>query len=514
MSLTFKYKYLPHNRIYISEADSITMELIRRYAVGKNNVTGSCCSLENNLINHLLLELPFTIPRSAQAGYAVQLPRGFDLRPHQEKDLEKIQGQHFVLNANRPGYGKTIEALVWAKNLVGERGRVLVVCPKSIKYQWQAACKQFGIFEDIEVDAWGEGGARSLITNYEQLYDSRRIAQVRGVPWNVVILDEIHKIRNPDLKTKKTGKPTITGIMKTIPAQYKMGLTGSPVYNRPDDIWSIGRWINPWYFGGSYWNFVNVFCEIKEDFWGRKPVGLSKDPMAVQLLQQALDCFMIRNPEVLEGLSVNTVPLVMYHRQEAMYGKIKRLLIEELDQESIKLTSALGQLTKLQQMTSNPELLVGSGGNPKFDWIMDFLENNPEEKIVVFSKFKETIKALDKFLDAKVVCARIYGEIGALQRQFEKDFFIQNKECRAILGTIGALGEGIDGLQKVCTQAIFIDRAWTWEANNQAMRRLHREGQKGFVHIWMLECIQTVDQKVGKTVLKKKEDIRRLLAND
>jgi SNF2 family DNA or RNA helicase len=310
----------------------------------------------------------------------------------------------------------------------------------------------------------------------------------------------------------KKNRKTITGIANELPGVLRIGLTGSPIYDRPDDLFSICNWLNPFYVGSSYWAFVNMFCTVAEDFWGRKPAGLSKDPKKVELLRRVLDCFMVRNAVDLGiGHQEITVPIELEPAQKRVYKDIKRLAVEVLLDQGITVANGVAQLVRLQQVVSNPGLF-NLPGNPKFEWILDFLASNPGEKIVVFSIYRETILAFNEACQKSgFKYVSIHGEVPAKEREENKQIFIRDKDVWVLSGTVGAMGESIDGLQHVCRTVIFIDQDWSPEMNNQAKRRVLRLGQEQFVSTYILEGIGTVDKKVGKVLLSKIADIKEVL---
>jgi SNF2 family DNA or RNA helicase len=211
------------------------------------------------------------------------------------------------------------------------------------------------------------------------------------------------------------------------------------------------------------------------------------------------------------GITEAYVDLEMYAAQKKLYTMVRRLAIEELDQAGISIANAMVQIMKLQQLTTDPGSFEGYiEGNPKFDWITDLLEDNPELKICVFSKFKKAIIALQQKLGNEI-CVTIHGDISAKQREINKNRFIQEPSTRVIAGTIGAMSEGIDGLQKVCHTVVFIDCDWNPESNNQATARVFRQGQEYRVNVYILSCIGTIDKHIGKVARGKMEDIKELI---
>ena len=456
---------------------------------------------------HLLRDTP--LPEGAtNAGVRAQLDsRLFD---YQVSDIRKTIGHEYVLNANPMGYGKTVEALQWCK-AKGHR-TLLIVAPKSTRYQWQKA-----VWDWFDSEAEIGLAPRSLsslvaadvvITNYEPLIvKGAPYAEMRG-GWDCIIADECHRIRNTKAKTAVA--------LRALSALggARIGLTGTPIMNQPDDLWGIGLWLNPSIFGRSYWNFVNQYCKVEENFWGRKVVGASEDPVKRQILKDTLDMFWIRNPQNLfgEGTVIASVPLEMYPQQSKLYRDIRTLALDELDKLDIMIPNAMTQLMKLQQVTTNPQEMLPEIGNIKFEWIRDLLEDNPDLKICVFSKFKQAVKALGKFLtEAGIGVSYIHGDVTAKAREEEKQRFIGDAGVRVMLGTIGAMSEGIDGLQQVCWTTIFLDRAWNPEENNQAIARVARMGQTHRVSVYMLDCIRTIDAHVEKVNALKLEDIKELI---
>jgi SNF2 family DNA or RNA helicase len=286
--------------------------------------------------------------------------------------------------------------------------------------------------------------------------------------------------------------------------------------NKPDDLWGICLFLKVNYLGGSYWNFVNQYCRIEEDYWGKKIGGATDDPLKIAILKETLNLFWVRNPQnmVSKGAIESTVDLEMYPAQKKLYSMVRRLAIEELDQAGISIANAMVQMMRLQQLTSDPCSFEGyTEGNPKFDWITDLLEDNPELKICVFSKFKKAIIALQQKLGNEI-CVAIHGDISAKIRENNKNRFIQEPSTRVIAGTIGAMSEGIDGLQKVCHIVVFIDKAWNPEESNQAIARIVRLGQEYRVNVYYLDCMNTIDKHLGKVALSKMEDIKELIWRD
>lgn len=512
-----KAKAIPRGRLAIVPDGEVERRTAQKYLIGLNT-KGAVWTADGCLLNrvalaklfledHLLGDTPFSKMVNNPPGAPLRGdPRLFD---YQVADLARTLHLDVVLNANPMGYGKTVEALQWCKQK-GHR-TLLIVAPKSTRYQWQKA-----VWDWFDVEAEVVLAPRSInamldgdvvITNYEQLIVRDAPYSKMAGGWDCIIADEVHRVRNAKAKTAIA--------LRGLQSVARIGLTGTPIMNQPDDLWGIGLWLDKGLFGNSYWNFVNTYCKIEENFWGRKVAGATEDPVLREILRETLDLFWVRNPQNMfgQGTVISNVPLEMYPEQTKLYTQVRKLAIEELDKVGIMIPNAMTQLMKLQQLTTNPEGFgpeAYSGRNIKFEWIQDLLLDNPSIKICVFSKFKRAIQALNSLLGEKT-CVTIHGDIGANMREEMKQRFIRDNEVRVITGTIGAMSEGIDGLQQVCNTVVFLDRAWNPEENNQAIARVARMGQDRRVNVYMLDCIGTLDEYVDKVNVMKLEDIKELI---
>ena len=160
----------------------------------------------------------------------------------------------------------------------------------------------------------------------------------------------------------------------------------------------------------------------------------------------------------------------------------------------------------MQQVTTNTNLF-GDIKNPKFEWVKDWLEDC-DSKVIVFSKFTETLKELQKYLGKDTV--EIYhGKLSLTEREHIKKKFISG-DCRVLAGTIGALGVGTDGLQEVCNNVIFLDRDWSPAINDQAESRIDRSGQKKVTNVYILKMRVTIDEYVEQIINHKNDDVKEL----
>lgn len=513
-------------KILVSDLTNPERMQLRKTAVNVKT-QGSNLLLEDNIFNRLLLSLDISdIFRDISA---VNTSMHESARDYQKRDIAQILSSKFALNRNKPGYGKTFESIEWCR--LKDLKRILIICPKSVVLQWKDQFTKWWPEVEPFIQVWGDGPEKAerviYITNYEQLTpynvapkgSKQKVlvypqvwAKCKQWSWDVIICDESHRIKNANAQ--------ITVAVKMLPSQRRLALTGTPILSRPDDLWSQLHFLDERLSGSSYWAFVERFCEIDADNFGRKPVGLTPSDSAKELLAKALAAISVGgdNHQVTAGKNHIPIELRMEPEQRKLYQEIVNLSLDELQEKGITIKNAMDQIVKQQQVTTNCCKFIYDGTrkmvcpkNPKFEWIRDWLEDNEGEKVVIFSKYAEAAKALDMYLSSKKIgCCLYIGEMSGKVRTAAKDAFVQLPAKRVLIGTIGALGTGVDGLQHVCRNVIFLDRDYTPGLNEQAEDRVNRSGQTGMTNIWILHMKHTIDEHVEGIQSKKASDIEEV----
>jgi len=433
--------------------------------------------------------------------------KDFQLKDYQIEDLSKLLVRGNSLNINKPGYGKTIETILWIKIVLKKDFKVLIICPKSVIETWHMQLKKYWP-SYLDCGTW-------WITNYHQLYNKEIYDTALSFDWDLVVIDESHKIK------KMTSK--ITAACFALESTNRMCLTGTPVKNRPQDLAAQLKWLDV----ESITNFTDfqfAFCDMQRDQWGWQAKGLTKNKLMVSNLQDLLSLYCvggkehdignIDKPEYIKvRLKMDPKVKKLYIKTQGEYDELLKQKVidtEYLLDHGVKVTSAIEAAVRLQQLASNPQLFDDKLNNVKFEWIEDWLDGT-DEKVVIFSKYARTIDQLELFLKSKKIR---YERIEAKQKPIMRQAAISrwNKsDTQVLMGTFGVLKEGIDGLQENCRYEIFIDREWTASDNEQAEKRIWRTGQTRKPIFYILQCMGSIDVRIERVQLDKGHDARELL---
>lgn len=456
---------------------------------------------EDNLINRLVLGMSVTAVIERNISKTANID---GLQSFQVSDIDKMMGLQHCLNANPMGLGKTVETVRYLA--ANNPKTALIVCPKIIRTQWKDQLERWGNLKAEIYDGQQNVAPGIWIINYDKLRNEKTLMKFKEFQWEFLILDEAHKI--------KSRRAQQTQAVKNIPAAHRVALTGTPILRYVDDLWSILNFLDPQYACNSYHTFVDYFCEQQQTPWGPKIVGMTKNPNKIALLNALLDFISVRNAvKVGAGKTREIVRLPMTKKQRELYKKEKQLLLDELP-ENCTIANGAVLTIRLMQTTSWPGLFEPNEHGPKFEWVLEMCKNNPTEKIVVFSVFERTATALKLFLeDNGIHASTITGKQKAETNEKSRSTFIEG-DSQVLIGTIGAMGQGYDGLQEVSHTLIFVDRDWSPEILKQAEDRLNRMGQKKMVNIYYLECQGSFDQHVGRINFNKADDIRRALNDE
>ncbi len=410
------------------------------------------------------------------------------------------------LLGDEPGLGKTIQTIA---ALQTKCKRVLVVCPASLKYNWQEEIEKWSDLTTRVIDGTAQK-RKSLwslqeaipytIANYELIW--RDWEQVKSIPWDAIVCDEAQKIANPDTKITKAVK----GLSKLFPKAKRIALTGTPVSNTPIDIWSIVDWLVPRYLG-HYGHFRNEYC-ITDDESGRV-VGYRH----LERLNTLLDPIMLRRrkEEVLDDFPKKTLQNIRFAlsgEEEKIYSGILKSVTEEvlpylenIDTRSLNLIPV--KMLRLKQVTGHPALLGEKfeGDSSKLALLKEMLGPivASGQKAIIFTQFAQMAQIL--FWELKnLQPLRIAGDVSAEDRQSRVNSFQDDPSKKVIIMTEA----GAAGLNLQAASYVFhYDSPWSIAKLEQREGRAHRIGQEKPVTVYNLIAKNTIDEYVLKVLSRK-----------
>ncbi len=443
------------------------------------------------------------------------LPAGVTatLRPYQ------TEGFHFLayLATNRfggiladdMGLGKTLQTLAWLLWLREEAGAApapaLVVCPKSVMDNWQAEAARFT--PGLRVRAWRAceldrlreeiASADLHVINYSQL---RMLGPVlKGCHWLAVILDEGQYIKNPTSQTAQ--------VARSLRAQHRLVLSGTPIENRLLDLWSLMAFAMPGVLGNRA-QFGRLY-------------DAKGDPFARQRLAARVRPFLLRRTKAqvasdLPDRVEEDLFCEVEGEQEALYrAELKRaqqLLLGIKTQQELARQQFhfLTSLLRLRQICCHPRLVNpdSAAASAKTEALLELLEPLMEEgqKVLVFSQFVELLSLLKPELE-KREWPRFYLA-GETENRGELVQAFQDAPGPAVfLISLKAGGFGLN--LTAASYVVLFDPWWNPAVENQAIDRTHRIGQVNKVIAYRLLIKNSVEEKI-RALQKHK----RILAED
>lgn len=449
--------------------------------------------LIQNVQNFSEKELPF-LPASIEE----------QARPYQR------QGIQFLVNLYRlkmsgilsddMGLGKTLQAF-GLLSLVEEEKPILVVCPKSLIYNWMDERKKWYPELPSYVLAGTPNERKALYRQmskrgkacYFVSYDTLRndIEEIKDVEFSIVMLDEGQYIANTNaLKTRA---------VKRIKAESRFVLTGTPVQNSLMDLWSLFDFLLPGYLPP-----LTRFREL----YGSLEIASEE---ARNRLLAKIKPFLLgrKKKDVLSELPDKeniTISLTMSPEQRKVYEVYLAKAREAFDDGETSKVNLLAMMTRLRQICINPALfLEGAFPSAKIEHLIETLQSLKEagRKAIVFSSFVGALDMIDAQCKAAgLVCESILGSTSAKSRVLLAEQF--NKPDSNIDVMLVSLKAGGTGLNLVGADVVFhLDPWWNLAAERQAEDRAHRIGQKNKVTVFKLIINDSIEEKVLSLQEKK-----------
>ena len=421
------------------------------------------------------------------------------------RDYQKA-GVNFLVTAKRAilgddmGLGKTLQAIMACE--AEQFHRALIICPNTLKWVWHDEIRKW-TGKNATVIGGGrkhrEQGLKAykggyLIINYES---ARLHPEIQEGEWDVMICDEAHRLKNR--------KALQTQFVRRIKTNHAYMVTGTPMMNRTEELWSLLNILYPKTFT-SFWRFVDMYCQKNTTYYGTEILPGTDEQ--TEDLREILQPIMIRRrkDEVLTELPAKVyqrLPVELEGRQKAMYQQMERDAIAVLSEGAIAAPVVIAQITRLRQIAVGAQLLDPEiDSSAKFRALDEILDTHLEtHKVVVFSQFRQAIELLEERY-AALGPVSVTGTVSQEDRTTATRRFQTDDNCRIMLSTIQAGGLGLTWT--AADIVVFLDRHWTPAMNTQAEDRLHRLGQRNSVTVINLVAKDTVEEWI-ETLLEEKQ---------
>ena len=433
------------------------------------------------------------------------------LRPYQRSGVEwmsrLLRHDCHCLLADEMGLGKTVQviALLLAEREEGKR--TLVVCPASVVPVWISEFAKFA--PQMKVGKYGRKAGRNApeldvaVISFALLRN--RIERVAEESFDFAIIDEAQFIKNPDSKVSRS--------CRRIQAKRRIALTGTPIENKPLDIWPAFQFLMPGLLG-SREQFDRLFSENPGAFKARlraqiKPFMLrrTKSEVALELPEK-----------VVMDLECPVTPVQAREYQRICEEGLARFGDDLGNALRANRFATLSLLTRLRQASCDPQLLPWvETGLEDSGKLMVLLEKLIEvlgtgHKVVIFSQFVRFLKRARAMVEESFPELPIFELTGSTaDRESPVREFQNSEQTAAMLVSLKAASVGIT--LHAADYVFLLDPWWNPAVESQAIDRVHRIGQTKTVFVYRLFARGTIEEKI-QVLQREKRDLFDSIVND
>ena len=459
------------------------------------------------------------VSRAVDADVEIPASEGCEYRGYQRAGVA-FGRQAFargtgVLIADEMGLGKTIQA-IGLINSDESIKKILVICPNTLKRNWERELRKW-LTRPMRIGVqkadmpWLGSVCDIVVINYDIAH---RFAEIAATQWDMRICDEAQAIKNPKARRTKAALAA--------PARFRVALTGTPIENRPVELWPIISDLDPrsWDPRKGFFRFAKRFCGAEHNGYGWNFGGHSEEE---ELQRRLRSTIMVRRlkSQVLTELPAKSRQVI----ELDCNGRVSKLSDDaKAADEQIEALRAAVELAKASESRADYEAAVqaledGQGaafaamakmrhdiGMAKLDQVIEYVGDARENgKVLVFGHHLDVVHALKAAFPQAAV---ITGETPADARMAEVDRFQTDPACDVFVGN-NAAAEGIT--LTAGTHVIFAEGDWVPGKLAQKEDRAHRIGQQNAVLVTYLVAGGTLDATMIKTCVEKMDVIDSVL---
>ncbi|MFA6928845.1 MAG: DEAD/DEAH box helicase [Lentisphaeria bacterium] len=409
--------------------------------------------------------------------------------------------------ADEMGLGKTVQAIAAAAVMREYFGvsRVLVVSPASLKTEWEEQIRKFTALpveiiygsRKARLETYRKSTAFFILTNYEQIIRDYDEINSELMP-DIVILDEAQRIKNWRTMTANH--------LKRLQSRFAFVLTGTPIENKIDELYSLVEFINPAIFG-SLFRFNRRFYHFGED-------GKVDGVRNLRELHEEVGQIMLRRrktdiseqlPERIDNnyfVEMSKEQRTRYTEYETIVARLYQMAKKRplLPQEFERLQIALGCMRNLCDSVYIMDPKIKEA--PKVDELMRILEDiwaaEPERKVLIFSEWVRMLELVEERLNKQKICCALHvGHVPQQKRRKEINRFKEDPACRVFLSSdSGGVGLNLQAASVV----VNLDLPWNPARLEQRIARAWRKHQKNSVNVINLISRNTIEHKMLATL--------------
>lgn len=434
--------------------------------------------------------------RTTSVGAEMRTALTAELRPYQVRGVswlrETIETHGGAVLADEMGLGKTLQTIGCVAGRA-EKGPQLVVCPTSLVRNWAHEIARFA--PGLRATIWRGGplpevdDGMVVLTGYPTLRTNS--PALAGIQWSTAVFDEAQSLKNPRTQVSKAAR--------TIAADARIALTGTPVENHLDELWALLNLVAPHLFGNRT-QFRRSFVRQIADGSPAASARLRGAIEPVVLIRKKSQVAVSLPPKIHVDLICD-----LTEEQERLYDRLLEQVIDDgFGSGAQRQTKVLAVLTSLKQVCNHPGLITDdlgelSGRSGKLDLCTDIVANNLENDspTLVFTQYRQTGELLVRhFAEQFGVSAPFFhGGLNQERRAGIVRRFQSDDGPKVLVLSLKAGGTGLTLTR--AADVIHFDRWWNPAVEAQASDRVHRIGQTRTVTVTTLTTGTTIEEHIA-----------------
>ena len=401
--------------------------------------------------------------------------------------------------ADDMGLGKTLQTIAFLSSVATADSKILILAPSSLIYNWKEEFEKFAPQMKVEVIYGLKANRDEIIASNPQVaitsYASFRqdVEQYEKNQYQYLILDEAQVMKNSQTK--------IAQYLRKFDVPHTFALSGTPIENHVEELWSIFQIVLPGLFPGKK-EFKQLSPETISQYV--KPFIMRRKKSEV--LQEL--------PDLIEMTYKNELAddqkTIYLAQLKQMQDRILSSSEEELNRSKMEILSGL---MRLRQICDTPSLFLEdyAGESGKLDSLRELLEQikDGNQRVLIFSQFRGMLDIIEKELDAlKMTSFKITGSTPANERQDMTNAFNSGQGDAFLISLkAGGVGLNLTGADTV----ILVDLWWNPAVEDQAIGRAHRMGQDKNVEVYRMITRGTIEEKIQELQTSKRHLVSTIL---